>query len=83
MDKNGTMNPQANNKVDSSIEGEGRIVEIGNSNPISIESFQQPTLKTFEGKCMVIVPSSQNRGEIVLTARSKGLVSGKITINTK
>ena len=49
-DKNGILNPQFNNLINFSIEGEGKIVAVGNSNPTSIESFQQPYRKAYEGK---------------------------------
>ena len=53
------------------IEGNGKIVAVGNSNPTSVESFQQPTRKAFEGKCLVIVQSGKQAGEILLKASSK------------
>ena len=82
LDKNEILNPQANNPINFSIEGEGKIVAVGNSNPTSIESFQQPTRTAFDGKCLVIVQSTNNSGDIILTAKGKGLTSEKIVINT-
>jgi beta-galactosidase len=82
-DKNGMLNPQFNNLINFSIEGEGKIVAVGNSNPKSVESFQQPYRKAYEGKCLVIVQSNKKAGQIILHASGKGLSSDKIMINTK
>jgi beta-galactosidase len=82
-DNNGVLNPQFNNLINFSTEGEGKIVAVGNSNPISIESFQQPYRKAYEGKCLVIVQSNKKEGQFTLHATAKGLSSDKIIINTR
>jgi beta-galactosidase len=82
-DKNGILNPQFNNLITFSIEGEGKIVAVGNSNPKSVESFQQPYRKAYEGKCLVIVQANKKAGQIILHASGKRLSSDKIIIDTK
>jgi beta-galactosidase len=82
-DKNGLLNPQFNNIINFSIEGEGTIAAVGNSNPISVESFQQPYRKAYEGKCLVIIRSNKKAGQIILHTSGKGLTPDKIVINTK
>ena len=82
-DKNGILNPQFNNLINFSIEGDGKIVAVGNSNPTSVESFQQSYRKAYEGKCLVIIQSNNKSGQIILHASSKGLTSDRILINTK
>jgi beta-galactosidase len=82
-DNNGILNPQADNQIKFSIEGNGKIIAVCNSNPTSIESFQQPTRKAFEGKCLVIVQSGQNAGEIRLKASSEKLKSNEIVIKVE
>jgi beta-galactosidase len=82
-DKNGILNPQANNQIKFSIEGNGKIVAVGNSNPISIESFQQSTRKAFEGKCLVIVQSDKKAGEIRLKAFSETLKGSEVIIKVE
>jgi beta-galactosidase len=82
-DKNGVLNPQANNQIQFSVEGNGKIVGVGNSNPTSIESFQQPTRKAFEGKCLVIVQSGKQAGEIRLKATSENLKSAEVIVKVE
>jgi len=81
-DKNGIINPQYNDLINFTIEGEVTIAAVGNSNPISTESFQQPFRKACEGKCLVIIRSNKKSGQIILHASGKGLKSDKIIIET-
>jgi beta-galactosidase len=81
-DKNGILNPQFNNQINFSIEGEGTIAAVGNANPTSVESFQQAYRKAYEGKCLIIIRSKKKAGQIILNASCKGLKSDRIVINT-
>jgi len=82
-DNNGILNPQYNELIQFSIEGDGTIAAVGNSDPQSLESFCQPFRKAHEGKCLVIVRSNSKPGKIILKASGKGLYSEKILINTE
>jgi beta-galactosidase len=83
VDKDGILCPNADNLIDFSVSGEGLIKAVGNGDPTSLESFVEPYRKTFNGKCMVLIQSSNNEGEIILNATSNGLVAEKITISTR
>lgn len=82
-DANGVKNPTAENLIHFSIEGEGTIVGVGNANPVSIESYQQPQRKAWQGRCMVILKSTNKAGKIVLKASSDNLQPAELTINSK
>ncbi|HSM49609.1 MAG TPA: glycoside hydrolase family 2 TIM barrel-domain containing protein, partial [Draconibacterium sp.] len=83
LDENGVRNPMAENLVNFEISGPGKIVAVASSNPMSSESFQQPQRKVWKGRCLVIVKSEKNAGEIVLTAKSEGFPDSKISIQSK
>ncbi len=55
---------------------------MGNGDPTSLESFQEPFRKAFYGQCMAIVQSTDTRGEINLLAESEGLESQEIVITS-
>ncbi len=82
VDENGVLCPRADNLVNFNVSGPGFVRAVGNGDPTSLESFVQPYRKAFNGKCMVIIQSSQNAGEIVLHATSNGLMAEKIIITT-
>jgi len=82
VDEHGVLCPQADNLIHFTVEGEGHIEAVGNGDPTSLESFVEPKRKAFNGKCMVIVQSSNNPGNIIVIAESDGLQSAEVLINT-
>lgn len=82
-DANGIRNSKADNLVKFTINGEGTIVGVGNSNPVSIESNQLPQRKAWKGKCLVIIKSTGKPGTISLSASAYGLPSAVTTITAK
>jgi beta-galactosidase len=83
LDDKGIRNPKAENLIEFDIEGPGEIVAVGNSNPVSLESYQQPKRKAWQGRCLVIIKSEKTLGNIVLKAKSKGLASASLMVKAK
>jgi beta-galactosidase len=82
-DRNGVMVPNADNLVHFSIEGVGKIVGVGNGNPISLESAKGSQRTAFSGLCQAVIQSTHKAGTIVLKASAIGLKEEKIIITTK
>ena len=80
-DDKGIFVPTADNLVTFEIEGEGKIIGVGNGNPASHEDFKSNRRKAFNGLCLAIVQSTTKTGQIRVTAASAGLDSGSIIIN--
>jgi beta-galactosidase len=83
LDAKGNRNPLAENLVKFEIDGPGTIVGVGNANPRSLESFQGPERKAWQGRCLVIVKSGKSAGEIKLKAVVQGMNTASININVK
>ena len=84
QDKEGNFCPLANNQVYFDVNGAGKIVGVGNGNPTSLESFQDSKRKVFNGLALVILNSNEGEaGTISLKAKSKGLKSASIVVETK
>ena len=81
-DANGIRNPKAENLVRFKVDG-GTIVGVGNANPMSVESYQLPQRKAWQGRCLVIVKSNQKKGPITLTASVDGISTAKTVIVAK
>jgi beta-galactosidase len=79
VDSNGVRNPKAENLVKFKVEG-GTIVGVGNANPVSLESYKSPQRKAWQGRCLVIVKSTDKPGNIALTASADGLPLTKLII---
>lgn len=83
VDGNGVMNPKADNLLHFSIEGDATIAGVGNANPMSVESYQQPQRKAWRGRCLVVIQSSHKAGNIIIKASSEELPDNTITIQSK
>ncbi|MDT5268738.1 MAG: beta-galactosidase [Acidobacteriota bacterium] len=81
VDAHGVRHPRAENLVRFNVEGPGNIVGVGNANPVSTESYQQPQRKAWQGRCLVIVKSGRQPGRIVLRATAQGLPPATLVIN--
>ncbi len=86
IDKQGREVPDADNLIQFSIEGDAKIIGVGNGDPSShepdkiLEGNWQRSL--FNGKCQVIVQSGKTPGHIKFKASSKGLWDGSTDIIT-
>ncbi len=83
LDSRGVLDPNADPLVRFRMTGPGRIVAVCNSDPRSIESFQQPQRKAWRGRCLVIVKAGDKPGEVRLTAVADGLSPGETTITVE
>jgi len=86
IDSEGNEVPTANESLVFEIKGNGKIIGVGNGNPSSHEpdKYLKGNYKRslFNGKCQVIVQSTKDSGEIILTARSERLKTASVVINT-
>ncbi len=82
LDEKGTIVPNATNRVEFTVEGSGVLQGVDNGDPVSHASFYAPGRKAFHGKCLAVVRSSKEQGQITLHAFSEGLQGSNITITT-
>ena len=86
QDKDGNFCPKANNWMSFSVKGPGRIIATGNGDPLSHESFQSRSVRSFNGMALAIVAPTGEEGEITVTARPVLRTWGKpveVTISAK
>ena len=82
-DAKGRVVPTADNLVEFSIEGPGKIIGTGNGNPSSHEPDKASRRMAFNGYCLVLVQSDKQTGEIRLKASSEKLKSNEVVIIVK
>ncbi|MGE9270970.1 MAG: glycoside hydrolase family 2 TIM barrel-domain containing protein [Verrucomicrobiales bacterium] len=80
LDENGNFVPKAGNKVEFEISGPGRLVAVGNGDPLSHQSFQGDEITAFNGLALAIITGTGEPGEIVVTATSEGLSQAKAKV---
>ncbi|HEY3387998.1 MAG TPA: glycoside hydrolase family 2 TIM barrel-domain containing protein, partial [Prolixibacteraceae bacterium] len=83
LDEKGNRNPKSENLVKFEVEGPGKIIGVGNGNPMSTESNQAFERKAWQGRCLVIIKSEHNKGKIILKATSVDMKQAGIEINSK
>ncbi|MFT3787876.1 MAG: glycoside hydrolase family 2 TIM barrel-domain containing protein [Tepidisphaeraceae bacterium] len=83
VDAQGRPVPTARNLVRFSVEGEGRLLGVGNGDPSSHESDLGPPRTLFNGLALALVQASKKAETIRLTARADGLRDGSLVIRTK
>ena len=83
VDKDGNLCPDAQHLIKYSVKGEGWYRAGASGNPVSLELFHEPQMKVFNGMMTAIVQSTDEAGEITLTATAKGLKSAKIVVKTE
>jgi beta-galactosidase len=83
LDAQGRLHPTADNTVFTTVNGPGKILAIGSSNPISEESYVANQRKVYHGRALVVVKSSHEPGEVRLSAQADGLEGTIITIKTE
>jgi beta-galactosidase len=73
LDEWGVRNPKAEDLVTFELTGPGSIVAVGNADPMSVESYQQPQRKAWHGRCLAVVKSGREKGEVTLKATVRGI----------
>jgi beta-galactosidase len=80
VDDNGLLVPNSEIPVEFNIQGKCHLQAVANGNPKDMKSFQQPQVNTFRGKCQLIVRSCEEGDEIIVSAKSDGLITGMATV---
>ncbi|TDO98391.1 glycoside hydrolase family 2 TIM barrel-domain containing protein [Flavobacterium sp. 245] len=83
LDENGTLAPNANNEINFSLKGNGKIVGVCSGDPVSHESYKGFKHTALNGKCLVIVQSDIQSGRLELTAKAKALKSATIVVTSE
>lgn len=83
LDAEGNAVPIADNLISFSVEGNGTIAGTDNGDPTDSHSLAKPSRKLFSGKALAVVQATNNKGNIILKARSEGLSDAEIKLVSK
>lgn len=83
LDRSGNVVPQAGNLVKFSVSGPATIAGVDNGSQTSMESFQAPQRSAFNGKCLLVVKTNDQKGVIRITASADGLQSSSILLQAQ
>jgi len=80
LDNQGNLIPDADNLVEFKITGNGKIAGTDNGYQADIVSLQSNKRNVWKGLALVIIQSTEKKGNITLTATSPGLQSASIIL---
>lgn len=80
VDEKGIVCPNAEHLIQFRIDGPATLAAVANSNPKSIESFQQPQRRAWRGRALAIVKAGSTPGVVTLTASAEGLGETEVTL---
>ncbi len=79
-DKDGTLQPNAQNRMQFSISGPGTIVGVGNADTKDVDQYVGTMRRAWHGRALVVIRSTKRAGSINLTTSSPGLPDAHVTI---
>jgi beta-galactosidase len=82
-DKEGTLQPNAQNPLHFSIDGPGVNAGIDNANLQDVDPYNGATRNAWHGRVLVVIRSAKDAGDIKLTVSSPGLTDAIATIRTE
>ncbi len=80
VDREGNLCPHAQHSVRFKVKGAGSYKAGANGDPTSLESFQRPQMKVFNGMMTAILTENGRPGEVTLEASAKGLRSATLRL---
>ena len=82
-DKDGILQPNAQNQLQFNIIGPGVIAGVGNADIKDLDPYTGTTRKAWHGRALVVVRSTKDTGEIKLTVSTAELTEAIVNIMTE
>lgn len=83
LDNDGLPHPTAENNIFFTINGPGKILAVGSSNPVSQEMYIGNQRKVHRGRALVVIKATDDVGKITLSAHADGLKSAIVHIESE
>jgi beta-galactosidase len=81
-DKDGVIQPNAANRLQFKIEGQGAIAGVDNADIKDTDPYVANNRKAWKGRALVVIKSNRNAGDIKLTVSSPGIADAEINIKS-
>ena len=73
MDENGTENMWDEKDIKVSIAGPAYLAGFGNANPSGEESYQSDVCRTYDGRVIAVLRTTENPGSITVRFEAEGV----------
>lgn len=82
LDKQGNEVENANNRVQVTVTGAGRLIGLDNGDSTDYDQYKGTSRRLFSGKLLAIVESNQVAGEITVEVISRGMEPRRIVLTS-
>ncbi len=82
-DENGVILPDADHLIEFDISGPAKLLGVENGDILDLAPHKVPSRKAFKGKCLLIIQSNGEKGQIEVEAKSDGLQTSVVKIMAK
>jgi len=79
-DEEGVMLPDAGQLIEFEISGPAKLLGVENGDILDLAPHKVPYRKTFNGKCLLLIQSTEGKGEIEVKAKSGNLKTAHVNI---
>jgi beta-galactosidase len=83
VDSKGLMVPEAQNKIQVSVEGQGNLIGLDNGNPRDHTSMKSSTRQVFNGLALAVIQAVKQAGKVNVQVSSPGLKESWIEITVR
>jgi beta-galactosidase len=80
VDSNGNIVPDADNLVNFTVTGNGKLIGVDNGNERDDSSFKLTNRKAFKGRAYAVIQAGRKTGDITLTVQADGLQQASVKI---
>jgi beta-galactosidase len=80
VDGQGRVHPKGDHEVHFTVEGAGVIAAVGSGNPVSEESYTAAHRKAHEGRCLLVVKTTGEKGGIHVRATADDLAPANVSL---
>ena len=83
LDKEGRVNPNAENRLTFEVKGAGVVAAVSNASLKDTDCYVGNTCNTWKGRAIVVLKSTKKNGTIRLKATAEGLRSATVSVKTR
>ena len=82
LDKQGTLVPEAAIDCEAVVKGQGQLLAFASADLKDTEPYTSPRVKTWKGRALLVVRSTQKKGSVNVTIKS-ALPTASLTLKSK
>jgi beta-galactosidase len=80
VDDDGCVHPNANHAIAFALDGDGALAAVGNGDPKSTDRYRGNRCRAHHGRCLVVLRSRGDPGELRLLAEADGVAAGETAV---